>query len=98
MKKDSWMPIMSAILPWIGGIIAPPKIIITRKPDPWVWYLPRPAKESEKIHGHIIEQNSPALKKEYIAVIPLVDKPTKIHIAPRVLNIPSVKAGLSLVR
>ena len=42
--------------------------------------------------------NNPALKKEYIAVIPLVDKPIRIHITPRELNIPSVKAGLSLVR
>ena len=56
------MPITSDNLPCIGGIIAPPKIIITKKPEPCAWYLPKPANDKEKIQGHIIEQNKPTLK------------------------------------
>ena len=54
---------MSESFPCNGGMIAPPKIIITKNADPCDWYLPNPANESEKIHGHMMEQNNPALKK-----------------------------------
>ena len=43
---------MSAILPWIGGIIAPPNIIIIKNEDPWDVYSFRPAMLNEKITVH----------------------------------------------
>ena len=54
---------ISAIMPWTGGMIAPPNIIIIKNEDPWDVYSFRPAMLNEKIHGHIIEQNNPPLKK-----------------------------------
>ena len=62
---------MSAIFPCNGGIIAPPKIIITRKEEPCEVYFPKPVILSEKIQGHIIEQNKPPLMKENSAISPV---------------------------
>ena len=78
------MPIRSDILPWSGGIIAPPRIIMIRNAEPCVWNLPSPASEREKIQGHIIEQNNPVLKKEYTANRPLVFKPIIVEATPNV--------------
>ena len=52
----------SAILPCIGGIIAPPKIIIIKNADPCDVYFFNPEILNEKMHGHIIEQNNPPHK------------------------------------
>lgn len=54
---------ISANLPCNGGMIAPPKIIITKNAEPCVWYFPNPPSANEKIHGHMMEQNKPPLKK-----------------------------------
>ena len=62
----------SANFPCIGGIIAPPRIIITRNEEPCEVYFPRFFILSEKILGHIIEQNKTKLKKENIATFPVV--------------------------
>ena len=56
------MPIISASLPCIGGIIPPPKIIMIKNADPCAVYLPSPIIDKEKIELHIIEQASPPHK------------------------------------
>ena len=53
----------SANFPCIGGIIPPPKIIIIKNAEPCVVYFPSPATDKLNMHGHIIEQNKPPLKK-----------------------------------
>ena len=54
---------MSANFPCNGGIIAPPKTIITKNEEPCEVYFPSPCILNAKMDGHIIEQNSPPLKK-----------------------------------
>ncbi len=54
---------ISANFPCIGGIIPPPKIIITKNAEPCEVYFPSPFILKENIEGHIIEQNKPPLKK-----------------------------------
>jgi len=73
---------MSQIAPCIGGMIAPPRIIMMRNADPWLVYLPSPAIAREKIHGHITEQKSPPLMKANIAVSPSVNVRVGIGICP----------------
>jgi len=87
------MPIISASLPCIGGIIEPPKIIIIKNAEPCVVYFPSPAIDKAKIAGHIIEQNNPPLKNAYIETIPVVNKPISIAIIPSVAKSKSVFAG-----
>ena len=59
---ERWMLfITSARYPWNGGMSAPPRIIMIRNVEPWLVYFPSPATESEKMQGHITEQNSPPL-------------------------------------
>ena len=86
---------MSASFPCIGGIIAPPRIIITKNAEPWEVNLPSPLILNAKIEGHIIEQNKPPLKKAKIAIVPLVNKPTNIAITPNKPKVFNVRAGLS---
>ena len=92
------MPIISAILPCNGGIIAPPNIIITKKEEPCDVYFPKPLILNANIDGHIIEQNSPPLKNANNAIWPLENNPISTEITPSRPNILSVKAGFSLPR
>ena len=89
---------MSASLPWSGGIIAPPNIIITKKEDPWEVYFPRPVILSEKMQGHIIEQNNPPVKNAKSAIFPEPKIPINMAIIPRELNIVMIFTALSLDR
>ena len=94
--KEGWIPNTSDNFPWIGGMIPPPKIIITKKPEPWYWYFPKPASDNEKMQGHIIEQKRPVLRKAKTAVVPVVVNPMIVAIAPRVPKKARVKTGRSL--
>lgn len=89
---------ISANLPWSGGIIAPPKIIIIRNVDPWEVYLPRPVMLSVNMQGHIIEQNNPPDNNAYRANSPEANTPIPIPRIPNKLNIFKVLVGLSLAR
>ena len=89
------MPIISAILPCNGGIIAPPNIIITKKEEPCDVYLPKPLILNANIEGHIIEQKSPPVNKANKATDPEENNPIKIPIIPKRLNIFIVLIGLS---
>ena len=89
---------MSASFPWSGGIIAPPNIIITKKEDPCEVYFPSPVILSEKMQGHIIEQNSPPVKNAKSAIFPEPNIPINIAIIPRELNIVIIFKALSLAR
>ncbi len=86
---------ISANLPCKGGIIAPPKIIITKKAEPWAVYLPRPVRLKVKIHGHIIEQNKPPDSKAYSAKLPDAKTPIIIPKIPRALKIFKVFIGFA---
>ena len=87
---------MSLNFPCNGGIIAPPKIIIIKNAEPCAWYFPKPPNESEKIQGHMMEQNNPTLHKAYTETIPTVVNPITVAINPNKLNIIKVRAGLFL--
>ncbi len=41
----------------------PPKIIMIKKAEPCVVYLPKPVMDSVKMQGHMMEQHNPPLKK-----------------------------------
>ena len=75
--------------------MAPPKIIIIKKEEPWEVYFPNPSIDRAKIQGHIIEQNNPPLINANNATYPLENKPTSIAIAPSTPNIFKVSEGLS---
>lgn len=77
----------SANFPCTGGIIAPPNIIIIKNAEPWDVYLPNPAILKVKIHGHMIEQNSPPDKNAKRATLPEANKPMSIAITPNRLKI-----------
>src|SRR6266542_5181544 len=89
------MTITSESLPCIEGIIEPPSIIMIKNAEPCVVYFPRPAIDSAKIQGHIIEQNRPPLKNAYVDTIPVVNKPTTIAIIPKAANTNNMVAGFS---
>ena len=92
---EKWILNTSAILPCIGGIIAPPKIIIIRNDDPWEVYFFKPVILNEKIHGHMMEQNNPPHKNAYILTSPVLKIPYIIEIVAKQLKINSVLIGLS---
>ena len=48
---------------------------------------------NENIEGHIIEQNKPPLKKEKIAILPVVNSPKVIAAAPNKPKIFNVNDG-----
>ena len=75
--------------------MAPPKIIITKKEEPCEVYFPRPVMLSEKIQGHIIEQNNPPVRKANKAICPDPNIPTNIAITPKKLKIPIILRALS---
>ncbi len=81
----------------MGGRMPPPKIIMIRNAEPCVVYFPKPAIERLKMACHMIEQNNPPLKKEYIATFPTVNNPISIAVRPRRLKIKRVLAGLFLL-
>lgn len=87
------MSVLSANIPCNGGIKAPPRIIIIKKPEAWLVYFPNPAVANEKMQGHMIEQNKPPLKNEYTLIWPMVIKPINIATVPRIPKIIRVKAG-----
>ena len=89
------MMFISANFPWIRGIIAPPKIIIIKKDEPWEVYFFKSYILIAKIHGHIIEQKRPPLIIENKAIFPVDSKPIIIAIQPNMLNIFNVEVGLS---
>ena len=89
------LPLRSEIYPCYGGISAPPSIIMINNEEPWVVYFPNPARDKEKMQGHITEQNNPPLMKEYTASLPSVNKPI-IIITPAIdANNIIVRAGFS---
>lgn len=90
------MPMISANFPCNGGIIAPPKIIITKKELPCEVYFPKSCILKAKMEGHIIEQHKPPLKKANSAILPEVNNPINIAITPKKPNIFKVNAGRSL--
>lgn len=83
----------SAINPCKGGINAPPKIIMMSKEEACDVYFPNPAMESEKMQGHMTEQNNPPLMKLYKAIFPELNIPTNIISAAIEPNIIIVLAG-----
>ena len=56
------MLVKSATCPCTIGIIAPPKIIITKIDDPCSLYLPKPSVAKSKIFGNITELKIPTDK------------------------------------
>ena len=78
--------------------MAPPKIIIIKKAEPWEVYFPKPAILNEKIHGHIIEQKRPPLKNANNAKFPEPKSPISMAKTPKALNIFNVATGLSLAK
>ena len=89
---------MSAIFPWRGGIIAPPKIIIIKNDEPCDVYFPRPFILKSKMQGHIIEQNKPPLIKAYNATYPLLNNPINIDKIPKQPKILRVMEALSFAK
>ena len=53
------MPTISATQPWNRLTKPPPQIIMIRKLEPSLVFLPRPAIARVKMHGHITLQNRP---------------------------------------
>src|ERR1700741_1444116 len=88
----------SESLPWIGGMIPPPKIIMIKNAAPCLVYFPNPAIDKLKIDGHMIEQNKPPLNIAYTATGPVVKTPITIEATPNRLNNKSVFAGLYLLK
>ena len=97
---DLWIPIisMSANLPCISGIMAPPKIIIIKNEDPWEVYFFKSYILIAKMQGHIIEQKRPPLKNENNAIFPEEKRPIVIARKPSKLNIFNVNVGLSFAK
>lgn len=79
----------------MGGITAPPKIIIISNDEPWLVFLPRPAMERLNMQGHITLQNRPPLINEKSATLPLVDKPTSINTIAEIPKNKRVRDGFS---
>merc|ERR1712078_817646 len=86
-QYDVIIPNISASFPCNGGIIAPPRIIITKKEEPCDVYFPKPVMLKENIQGHIIEQNKPPVKNANKAIFPDPNIPINIAIIPNALNI-----------
>ncbi len=68
----------------MGGMNAPPKIIMIKKPDAWLVYFPKPAVANEKMQGHMIEQNKPPVKNAYTLSVPVLSNPMSMAIVPNV--------------
>ena len=78
--------------------MAPPKIIITKNDEPWDVYFPKPVILKENIHGHMIEQNKPPVRKANNAISPDPNIPINIAITPKELKIVMIFIALSLAR
>ncbi len=89
---------ISARWPCIGGMMAPPNIIMMSREEPWLVFLPSPAIDKLKIHGHITLQNRPPLMNENRATLPVVDKPISINIIAETPKNNSVRDGFSWPR
>ena len=70
---------------------------MTKNAAPCAWYFPNPARDKEKIQGHIIEQHSPALNTPYIATVPEPIIAITTETNPSNPKTQSVLDGLSLV-
>ena len=63
--------------------------------EPCEVYFPKPLMLNTKMHGHMMEQNSPPLRKANNATSPVVNRPNSIANPPNNPNTFSVKEGLS---
>ena len=66
--------------------------------DPCAVYFPSPVILSAKIHGHMIEQNSPPESRANSANCPDAKTPINMPVMPRRLKIFKVAIGLSFAK